>query len=262
MSYEHILFEQAGGVATITINRPQVLNALSLQTLREMADAVDAARDGGAARALLVTGAGPAFSSGADLNPAAMDPRMANDRGIGLEIGFNPLMERLMRLPIPYVAAVNGVLAGGAVGLALAADIVIAGRSAYLLQPFARIGLVPDVGATWLLPRLAGRARAMAMMMLGERVPAEQARDWGLIHDVVDDEAVLETAQAMAARLAAGPTATYALMKQAVLAASHQTFTEALAGERELQRAAGRTADHIEGVSAFLQKRPPHFTGK
>jgi 2-(1,2-epoxy-1,2-dihydrophenyl)acetyl-CoA isomerase len=261
MVYEHILFDVSSGVATLTINRPKLLNALSMQTLAEMADAVDRARDGDEARALLITGAGPAFSSGADLSASAADSRLLNDRGAGLEIGFNPLMERLMRLPIPYVAAINGVLAGGAVGLALAADIVIAGRSAYLLQPFARIGLVPDVGATWLLPRLAGRGRAMAMMMLGERLPAEQARDWGLIHDVVDDEAVLDTAQAMASRLAIGPTATYALMKQAVLSASHQTFTEALAGERELQRAAGRTADHIEGVTAFLQKRPPNFSG-
>lgn len=258
--YEHIQFEEADGIATVTIERPEKLNALSAQSLSELSDAMDRVRDAGSARVVLLTGAGRAFCSGADLSTVHQGDGPV-DMGAGLEAGFNPLLEKLRRLPVPLVTAINGAAAGGGCGYALAGDIVIAARSAYFLQPFANIGLVPDGGATWLLPRLAGRARATAMMMLGERIPAEQALDWGMIYQVVDDALLMETARAMAARLAAGPTVAYGLMRQAITDALAATLTESLARERRDQLVAGRTADHAEGVAAFLKKRRPVFRG-
>jgi 2-(1,2-epoxy-1,2-dihydrophenyl)acetyl-CoA isomerase len=260
MNYEHILFEDANGLATLTINRPSVMNALSTQTLQEMIHALDRVRDEGNARALLLSGTGRAFCTGADLSSASfLNPA---DMGASLEAYFNPLLERFRGLPIPFVSAVNGAAVGGGCAYALAADIAIAARSAYFLQPFAAIGLVPDVGSTWLLPRLAGRARATAMMMLGERIPAETALDWGLIYKVVDDAELMQSARSIALRLAAGPTAAYRLMRAGIDAAADMTLTEALAMERNNQRDAGRTADHTEGVTAFLKKRKPVFHGK
>jgi 2-(1,2-epoxy-1,2-dihydrophenyl)acetyl-CoA isomerase len=172
------------------------------------------------------------------------------------------VLERLRRLPIPFVTAVNGAAAGGGCGYALAGDIVIAARSAYFLQPFANIGLVPDVGATWLLPRLAGRARAMAMMLLAERIPAQTALDWGMIYQVTEDAELMPAALAMATRLAAGPSVAYGLMRQGVNAAMEMSLTDTLAMERDNQRIAGKSADHMEGVNAFLEKRKPVFRGK
>jgi 2-(1,2-epoxy-1,2-dihydrophenyl)acetyl-CoA isomerase len=237
-----------------------VLNALHSAALEEFLHALDAVRDGGTARALLLTGAGRAFCAGADLaEPVATDPP---DRGAGLERYYNPLLLRLRALPIPVVTAVNGGAAGGGCGFALAGDIGIAAQSAYFLQPFANIGLVPDVGATWLLPRLAGRARAMAMMLLAERVSAQTALDWGMIYQVVPDAELMLTALTMAQRLATGPSRAYGLMRQSVDAALEMSLSDTLALEREHQRVAGRTADHAEGVAAFLAKRKPVFTGK
>jgi len=261
MTYDHILFAIEDSVATLTINRPQVLNALSQHSLAEMTDALDRTRDEGA-RVLLITGAGRAFCSGADLSPGQGSDASRRDMGQGLESGFNPLLERIARLPVPVVTAVNGAAAGGGCGYALAGDIVIAGASAYFLQPFANIGLVPDVGATWLLPRLIGRARATQMMMLGDRVPAATALEWGMIYQVVDDAALLDTARAMAARLAAGPTVAYGLMREGIARAATMSLSESLAMERVNQRSAGKTADHAEGVAAFLEKRKPVFQGK
>jgi 2-(1,2-epoxy-1,2-dihydrophenyl)acetyl-CoA isomerase len=226
-----------------------------------MIDAVDRVRDEGSARALLLTGAGRGFSSGADLAGVAASGSGPLDVGKILESHFNPLLERLFALPVPFVTAVNGPAAGAGCSFALAGDIVIAGRSAYFLQAFINIGLVPDVGATWLLPRLAGRARAQAMMMLGERIPAQTALDWGMIYQVVDDTELLPTAQALAARLAKGPTRAYALIRQGLRDCLDKPLTEALMVERRNQRLAGRSTDFVEGVSAFLQKRPAEFTG-
>jgi 2-(1,2-epoxy-1,2-dihydrophenyl)acetyl-CoA isomerase len=179
-----------------------------------------------------------------------------------LETHFNPLLERLFALPIPFITAVNGPAAGAGCSYALAGDIVIAGRSAYFLQAFVNIGLVPDVGSTWLLPRLAGRARAQAMMMLGERIPAEQALDWGMVYKVVDDADLMTEARAVATKLAKGPTKAYALIRQGIRACMDSTLTEGLMVERRNQLHAGRTADFAEGVMAFLQKRPANFQGK
>jgi 2-(1,2-epoxy-1,2-dihydrophenyl)acetyl-CoA isomerase len=266
MAYDHILLDYADGIATLTINRPEVLNGLAPQTIVEMIDAVDHVRDEGAARVLLMTGAGRAFSSGADLSGGGAAGAMAGsgpiDAGKVLETHFNPLLERLMALPIPFVTAVNGPAAGAGCSYALAGDIVIAGRSAYFLQAFVNIGLVPDVGSTWMLPRLAGRARAQAMMMLGERIPAEQAADWGLIWKVVDDERLMGEAKAIAARLAKGPTRAYALIRQGLRECLDKPLSEALMVERRNQLAAGRTEDFAEGVMAFLQKRPADFKGR
>jgi 2-(1,2-epoxy-1,2-dihydrophenyl)acetyl-CoA isomerase len=258
VNFEHIALQQDGGVATLTLNRPAALNALKREMLAEISHALDQVRDDGTARVLLVTGAGRAFCAGADLAAG----ELPNDVGSLLETHYNPLLERLMALPIPVVSAVNGPAAGAGCSLALAADIVIAARSAYFLLAFVNIGLVPDLGATWMLPRLAGRARAQAMMLLGERIPAELAEQWGMIYKVVDDSALAAESQALVTKLANGPTRTYALIRQALRTALESSLTETLRLERANQLAAGRTSDFAEGVAAFLARRPAKFQGK
>ena len=266
MSYEHILFTEVDGVATLTINRPERMNALHVGVIAEMIDAVDRVRDDGTARVLVMTGTGRAFCSGADLagGGAGGGGRSSGpvDAGKVLETHFNPLLERLFALPVPFVTAVNGAAAGAGCSYALAGDIVVAGKSAYFLQAFVNIGLVPDVGSTWMLPRLAGKARAQAMMMLGERIPAQTAADWGMIYQVVDDAGLMDTVNAIAARLAKGPTRALALIRHGLRHSLDMTLTEALMVERRNQLTAGRSADFGEGVMAFLQKRPAVFTGK
>ena len=259
MAYRTILLDSADGVATLTFNRPQTLNALSVAMLEEIRQALDALAADPATRVLLIAAAGRGFSSGADLSSGGMP---GGDAGALLETHFNPVVETLFALPFPVVTAVNGAAAGAGCSLALAGDFVLAGESAYFLQAFVNIGLVPDVGATWLLPRLAGRSRATAMMMLGERVPAAQALEWGMIWQVVDDDLLLASAQELARRLAAGPTRAYAFIRHGIRACMDSTFSEALAIERHNQREAGRTSDFVEGVQAFLQKRPAAFTGR
>ena len=259
MAYEHIRLEQSpAAVATITIARPDRLNALSGQTVDELRAAVEEAGRSGA-RCLLLTGEGRGFSSGADL---ASGGGLPEDVGASLEKHFNPLLEAIFALPIPVVAAVNGPCAGAGCSLALAADIVIAARSAYFLQAFVNIGLIPDAGATWLLPRLAGRARAMEMMMLGERITAEKALEWGMISRVVEDEALASEAMALAARLAQGPTVALGLIRKLACEASHLPLSEALAAERIAQRDAGRSEDFRSGVAAFLGKTQALFRGR
>jgi len=259
MAYEHIKLEQSPAkVATIVIARPERLNALSGRTVDELRDAVAEAERSGA-RCLLLTGEGRGFSSGADL---AGGGGLPEDAGAALEKHFNPLVEAIFALPMPVVAAVNGPCAGAGCSLALAADIVVAARSAYFLQAFVNIGLIPDAGATWLLPRLAGRARAMEMMMLGERVSAEQALAWGMIARVVEDEHLASEAVALATRLAQGPTVALGLIRRLALEAGHVPLREALAAERAAQREAGASEDFRAGVAAFLAKQAPRFEGK
>jgi 2-(1,2-epoxy-1,2-dihydrophenyl)acetyl-CoA isomerase len=266
MTFQHITWTEEEGVATLTINRPERLNSLNTEVIQEMITAVDTIRDGvSTARCLVLTGAGRGFSSGADLAPGMAGGAASSgplDAGKVLETHFNVLLERLFALPVPFVTAVNGPAAGAGCSYALAGDIVVAAKSAYFLQAFVNIGLVPDVGSTWMLPRLAGKARAQAMMMLGERIPAETALDWGMIYKVVDDAELMAETLAIARKLASGPTRALALIRSGIRDCMDKSLTEGLMVERRNQMHAGRSSDFTEGVMAFLQKRPAVFTGK
>jgi 2-(1,2-epoxy-1,2-dihydrophenyl)acetyl-CoA isomerase len=255
-AYDNIRLDVANDVATLTWARPARLNAITEPMVAEASDALKQAVAGGA-RALVITGEGRAFCAGADLQDD-----LPKDAGQGLEDTFNPFVEQLFALPIPVITAVNGAAAGAGCALALTADLVVAARSAYFLLAFVNIGLVPDAGATWLLPRLVGRARAAELMMLGERLSAEKAESWGMINRVVADDEVVTQAQALAARLARGPTQALRLMRATLLAAATQTLSETLRAERLAQRDAGATGDFKEGVAAFRERRPARFTGR
>lgn len=268
MEFKNILWSEADGVATLTINRPDRLNSLHVGVIAEMIEAVDMIRDGiSTARCLVLTGAGRGFSSGADLSGGGAGggterPSGPPDAGKVLETHFNVLLERLFALPVPFVTAVNGPAAGAGCSYALAGDIIIAAESAYFLQAFVNIGLVPDVGSTWMLPRMVGRVRATRMMMLGEKIPAQEALDWGMVTKVVPDAELMTETMAIARKLAAGPTRSLAMIRQGIRDCLDKTLTEALMVERRNQLEAGRTADFGEGVMAFLQKRPAQFSGK
>jgi 2-(1,2-epoxy-1,2-dihydrophenyl)acetyl-CoA isomerase len=258
---DHITYEEQDGVATLTLNRPEKLNALAPESLDQFIALLDRVRDENRARAVVLTGRGRAFCAGADLADGGGSAQGPFDAGLGLERTHNIVVARLRHLPVPIICAVNGAAAGGGCGYALAGDIAIAARSAYFLQPFANIGLVPDVGATWLLPRLVGKARATGMMMLGERISAERAEQWGMIWQVVDDDALMNTAHAIARKLAAGPTVAYGLMRAGIAASLESSQAESLALEARNQRIAGRTNDHAEGMTAFFERRAPAFVG-
>jgi 2-(1,2-epoxy-1,2-dihydrophenyl)acetyl-CoA isomerase len=261
MSYSQIKVELTpANVGAITLNRPETLNALTPQMLDEVRAAVEAL-PGDGARCLLLTGEGRGFSSGADL-AGGSGGGLPEDVGLALERHFNPLMEAIAASPVPVVAAINGPAAGAGASLALMTDIVIAGASAYFLQAFVNIGLVPDAGATWLLPRLAGRARAMEMMMLGERIPAERAAEWGMISRVVPDEDLTAESILLATNLARGPTRALGLIRRLARDAEQLSLTDALAAERIAQREAGHSDDFKQAVFAFLQKRQPTFEGR
>ena len=259
-AYEHILSERRGDVLVLTLNRPDRLNAAPPAMFEELAAAL-ADLDG--ARAVLIAGAGRAFCSGADVGGGALgsdDPGAATYKA--LTGSYNPTMAAIADLSVPVVSAVRGPAAGIGCSLALAADFCIASETAYFLQAFVNIGLVPDGGASWMLPRLIGRARAAEMMMLGERVPAAKAVDWGMIHRVVADDALDAEALALATRLAAGPTVALGLMRRGLGAALDSDYATALRGEAEAQRTARGSADSMEGGMAFLQKRPAQFQGR
>ncbi len=256
-----VKYEVDGGVALITLNDPGTLNSMDTT----MADAVRelVVRAGGEARCVVLTGEGRAFCSGANLSPPSERATGADgqiDAGDRLEKHFNPLARALRELPVPFVTAVNGLAAGVGASFALMGDLIVAGESAYFLQAFRRIGLVPDGGATYMLPRLVGRARAMEMMLLGEKLPAPKALEWGLINRCVPDAEVLAAAKALALELARGP-ASLGLIRNLVWDSLDATYDEQLDRERDNQRRAGRTNDFIEGVTAFLQKRPANFKG-
>ena len=262
MHYAKIQYEMSGQVAIIRLNAPEVMNAVDEPMMLELDDAVD--RASSAARALVLTSNGRAFCAGANLSGSlgAVEDQNLPDVGEVLESIINPLMVKFSRLPIPFLTAVRGAAAGVGCSLALAADIIVASESAYFLQAFAKIGLVPDGGSTWLLNRAVGRARAMEMMLLADRLPAVRALEWGLINRVTDDVELEATALKLATTLAAGPTRSLAMIREAAWAATDQSWEEALATERRLQRDAGRTADHKEGVAAFIEGRPAQFTGR
>ena len=247
------------GVASITLNRPDKLNSFVPEMHVELRAALeDAARSD--ARAVFLTGEGRGFCAGQDLGQRKDGE--APDLSDTLNRLYNPLIRTIQSLPLPVVCAVNGVAAGAGMSLALACDIVFAARSANFLQAFVKIGLAPDSGSTWFLPRLAGNARARGLAMLGEKITAEQALDWGLIWKVCDDERVKDEALGLARHLATQPTKALAAIKQAIAGAASRTLDEALDHERDIQGALGRTADYREGVAAFFEKRKPRFEGK
>ncbi|URW76785.1 enoyl-CoA hydratase-related protein [Sphingomonas donggukensis] len=260
MTYETILSERRGDVLVVTINRPDRLNAAPPSTFDEIRDAL-ANLDG--ARAVLLTGAGRGFCSGADVAGGSMqsdDPAQATFAA--LTEHYNPTLAAIAALDVPVISAVRGPAAGIGCSLALAADLCVASETAYFLEAFVNIGLVPDGGASWMLPRLIGRARALEMVLLGERVPAAKALDWGMIHRVVADDALDGEAFALAERLAAGPTLALGLMRRAVGDALESGYAAAMAREAADQRTARSTADSIEGGMAFLAKRKPAFRGR
>lgn len=260
MSFESIRLEHVGAVAKIVLNRPERLNACPPSMAVEIGDALAML---GEARAVLITGEGRAFCSGADL-AASGGRSIAGGAGSykALTEAYNPLILKLSRLPVPVVTAINGPAAGVGCSLALSGDFVIAGKSAYFLQAFVNIGLVPDGGSTWILPRLIGKARAVQMMMLGERIGAETAESWGMIYKAVADEALADAALALAMRLAEGPTVALGTLRQNLARALESDLATTLLVEAEGQMRAGNSTDAGEGIKAFLQKRKAEFTGK
>lgn len=258
MDYQAIRYEDDGGLARITLNRPEVMNALNRQMCAELADALH--RAGGKARAVVLTGEGRAFCTGQDLSEAAQAE--AFDAEQGLKDTYDPMMRVLMDCPVPVIAAVNGPAAGAGASLALTADVVIAAASAYFLQAFTRIGLIPDAGGTWWLPRQIGMPRAMGMALFADRITARQAADWGLIWEVAPDDAFADVWQARARFLADGPTQAFVRAKAALRAAGGNDHAAQLALEARLQGECARTSDFREGVAAFLQKRPARFQGR
>jgi 2-(1,2-epoxy-1,2-dihydrophenyl)acetyl-CoA isomerase len=261
VSYQHIIFELTEGIGRLTLNRPERLNSFTTAMHGEVRDALARLEPEGA-RVLVLGGAGRAFCAGQDLNDRAVAPGgAAVDLGDSIERNYKPLMLTLRALPMPVVAAVNGVAAGAGANIALACDIVIAARSATFIQSFSKLGLVPDSGGTWTLPGLAGTARALGLALLGDKLSAEQAAAWGLIWRCVADSELAATVDALAAQLASGPTRGLARTKQAIYAARGLSFAEALDAERDAQRELGASADYAEGVAAFAAKRAPRFSG-
>jgi 2-(1,2-epoxy-1,2-dihydrophenyl)acetyl-CoA isomerase len=260
MAFETITLDISDNIATITLNRPERLNACSLDMADDIGDALDQIGD---ARCVVITGAGRAFCSGADLQ-ARGERSITGGQGsyLALTRHYNPTMMKLARLEVPVITAVNGPAAGVGCSIGLCGDFVIAGKSGYFLQAFVNIGLVPDGGASWMLPRLVGKARATEMMMLGERISGEKAAEWGLIYKCVEDDQLQAEARALATRLANGPTLAYGIMRKNILTALEQDYAFALNAEAEGQRIAGSSEDAMEGGLAFLQKRKPVFKGR
>jgi 2-(1,2-epoxy-1,2-dihydrophenyl)acetyl-CoA isomerase len=258
-----VLLEITDGVAAITLSRPDKLNAFNEAMHRELAQALDRVEADAAIRAVLLTGAGRGFCAGQDLGDRMVGEGDAPpDLGATLDRLYNPLIRRICRLERPVVCAVNGVAAGAGANLALHCDIVLAARSAQFIEPFCRLGLVPDAGGTYVLPRLVGAARARGLALLGEPLPAERAEAWGLIWRVVDDDRLLDEATALARHLATQATRGLGLIKRALFASATNSLDAQLDLERDLQREAGRTEDYREGVAAFMAKRPPRFRGR
>lgn len=260
LSEPTVLVTLGDGVATLTLNRPDRLNAINGVMHEELAHALDRIELDRAIRAVLLTGAGRGFCSGQDLNDRATVDRP--DLGDTLDRLYNPLVRRLKRLERPVIAAVNGVAAGAGANLALACDIVIAAKSAVFVQAFVKIGLIPDAGGSYALPRLVGQARAMGLAMLGEQIDGQQAADWGLIWRAVDDDHLMDEAMGLAHHLATQPTVALGLIKRAINASFCNNFEQQLELERDLQRQAGETEDFAEGVDAFLDRRPANFKGR
>jgi len=263
VSGETVLIAQSGGVTRLTLNRPDKLNAFTLAVHAELNAGLQAANADPQCRVIVLTGAGRAFSAGQDLAEVG-GPTDAStpDAGSRLEKAYNPLVKLITSLEKPVICAVNGIAAGAAANIALACDLVYAARSASFLQAFARIGLIPDAGGTYWLPRQIGFARAMGVALFADKVTARQAEAWGMIWEAVPDDAFAATVRERAARLAAGPTAAYRLIKQALRRSFEHGLADQLALEAALQGEAGRTRDFREGVAAFIEKRPARYEGR
>ncbi len=263
MAYQTILFDSEGGIARLTLNRPERMNSFNDAMHAEVRDALEQVRADASLRVLLLTGAGRGFCAGQDLADRAVAPGAEPvDLGASIERNYRPLVLALRRLPLPVVCAVNGVAAGAGANIALACDIVVAAKSASFIQAFSKIGLIPDSGGTYFLPRLVGTARAMGLAMLGERLIAEQAAEWGLIWQCVDDAELQGTVEKLLRTLAGAPTAGLAATKRALYAAAGNSLETQLDLERDLQRLLGRSEDYREGVAAFASKRAPRFVGR
>jgi len=261
--FQTVRVEKADGVATLTLSRPDRLNSFTVAMHEEVRAALAQLRADAAVRCLVLTGAGRGFCAGQDLSDRAVDPgAQPVDLGESIERYYKPLVLTLRSLEMPTIAAVNGVAAGAGANIALACDIVFAARSASFIQAFSKIGLVPDSGGTWWLPRLLGPARAMALALTAEKLGAAQAEQWGLIWKCVDDDALMPTVTALAKQLAAGPTRGYVRTRQAMEAAATSSLAASLDLERDFQRELGFSADYREGVAAFMGKRAPKFGGR
>jgi len=257
--YETIILAKGDGIARITLNRPDRLNSFTRAMHAELALALDSAAD---ARVIVLTGAGRGFCAGQDLNDRAVAPDEPVDLGATIEESWNPLIRRLATMPQPVIARVNGVAAGAGANIALACDLVIAARSAKFIQSFAALGLIPDSGGSWHLPRLVGQARALGLALTGEPLPAETAADWGLIWKCVDDDALDAEVDALAAKLASLPPLGLAAIKSIIRTTGSRTLDEELDLQRDEMRRLGFTRDYREGVAAFLEKRPATFEGR
>ena len=258
-NFETILVSNADGIARITLNRPDRLNSFTRQMHGELSEALDAAAD---ARVIILTGAGRGFCAGQDLNDRAVAGDEPVDLGATVEESWNPLVRRLATLPQPVIARVNGVAAGAGANIALACDLVIAAKSAKFIQSFAALGLIPDSGGSWHLPRLVGQARALGLALTGEPLPALAAADWGLIWKCVDDNALDAEVDALAAKLASLPPLGLAAIKAIIRTSGSRSLDEELDLQRDEMRRLGFTRDYREGVAAFLEKRPASFEGR
>lgn len=263
MNTSSILLNIENGIAIITLNRPDSLNSFNAEMHQLMRSALQQVRKDSSVRVLVITGNGRGFCAGQDLSDRNVQPNAAlPDLGQSIETYYNPLIRSLRELPMPVICAVNGVAAGAGANIALAADITLVARSASFIQAFCKIGLIPDSGGTWTLPRLVGMARAKGLALLGDKISAEQAEAWGMIWRCVDNDELLSEAMKMAEHFAQQPTKGLALIKRALHASETNDFNAQLDLERDLQRLAGRTADYREGVAAFMAKRPANFQGK
>jgi 2-(1,2-epoxy-1,2-dihydrophenyl)acetyl-CoA isomerase len=260
--FERAYLTAHGNVALITLNHPEAMNAVSPKMLKGLTHALNHVEKSGKFRAVVMTGEGRGFCAGANLTEIPEERASADGVGSALETAYHPFLRRLRDLNVPFVTAVNGAAAGVGMSIALMGDLILAARSAYFLQAFSRIGLVPDGGSTWLLPRLVGLARAKELSLLAEKLPAEKALEWGLINQVHNDDALLDAALKLGQRLADGPTQSLGLIRKLYWESPHNSYEVQIDRERESQQKAGRTQDFIEGVTAFAQKRPAKFKGQ